>query len=404
MSPWQRSQRWVEPPPAAASGAAAGDLGLVTAKELLSAVVAANGSRQVVAATASALWRLVAASPPSAEDSDFEGLRGKVKLVEAELLVRGDISRLAGIEFTHASAARAWLCQRIEDEQGSDLAELLGQVRTGVSTLAKARNTAVHGPLRAGKQKGLSPSDASTSQDELSESTAVEEVAVAPCDGGNSGGGTSAAGYSREGSGRDAEVGSSRTATGPWVSSGGQAMHVCQGKGKGTSACSGKGCEEQYHGTVTDEPEDKFVENMEEATMAAPARAIATGGGAVAAPIEEFVPADVVTIQVTAAEGAAADGSMVQHCTAEAAARAIAAAGGAVAALTEEFLPADSETSFSRAGLAKIELEIQQATTKGAKRIAREAFRVYQIELEDAEYDDLIRTQRAAELHRVYED
>mmetsp|Transcript_21811 Transcript_21811/g.70596 ORF Transcript_21811/g.70596 Transcript_21811/m.70596 type:complete len:96 (+) Transcript_21811:1-288(+) len=95
---------------------------------------------------------------------------------------------------------------------------------------------------------------------------------------------------------------------------------------------------------------------------------------------------------------------MVQHCTAEAAARAIAAAGGAFAAQTEEFLPADSETSFSRAGLAKIQLEIQQATTKGAKRIEREAFRVYHIELEDAEYDESIRNSRADELPRVYDD
>jgi len=64
----------------------------------------------------------------------------------------------------------------------------------------------------------------------------------------------------------------------------------------------------------------------------------------------------------------------------------------------------DVTETFSRAGLAKMELEIQQATTKGAKRIAKEAFRVYKIELEDAEFDEMVRVSRADELHRVYED
>jgi hypothetical protein len=202
MAPWQRSHRWVETPSAVAGCDTAGDLGILTAKELIAAVVTANGSRQVVAAAASALWRLVLASPPSTEVSDLEGLRGKVKLVEAELVVRGDISRLAGLEFTHAAAARAWLCQRIEDEQGSGLAEILVQIRDGSSALAKARNSAVHGPLRAGKRRGLSAARGA-------EPPGESVVDVGSEGGGSSSGGFSAAGNSRGGSCRDAEVCSS---------------------------------------------------------------------------------------------------------------------------------------------------------------------------------------------------
>jgi len=439
MSPWQRSQRWVEPPPAAASGAAAGDLGLVTAKELLSAVVAANGSRQVVAATASALWRLVAASPPSAEDSDFEGLRGKVKLVEAELLVRGDISRLAGIEFTHASAARAWLCQRIEDEQGSDLAELLGQVRTGVSTLAKARNTAVHGPLRAGKQKGPSPSEASTSQDELSDSTAEKKYAVASFEvvaptGGSigTGKGSSHVIGIRRGAGSSAEA---TAGLGAMVLEDNEdnELHVQQEKvSENKEYCVEVLANQELQELPTEEAaaEEAAAEAQKEEGAAVEAGMSDTTEKAASPPKahkaakkglakhepgvytkllqEQQKQAKGLAGQVQG-EGGATSGSSCSETLGSCDAEGVdSASDGEDVTETADYITvadvSQFETSFSRAGLAKIELEIQQATTKGAKRIAKEAFRVYKIELEDAEFDEMVRISRAEELHRVYED
>jgi len=482
MSPWQRSQRWVEPPPAAASGAAAGDLGLVTAKELLSAVVAANGSRQVVAATASALWRLVAASPPSAEDSDFEGLRGKVKLVEAELLVRGDISRLAGIEFTHASAARAWLCQRIEDEQGSDLAELLGQVRTGVSTLAKARNTAVHGPLRAGKQKGPSPSEASTSQDELSDSTAEKKYAVASFEvvaptGGSigTGKGSSHVIGIRRGAGSSAEAtaglgamvlednelhvqqeqarflawqvqmdagqqmaqtklqlqaGTDESDNAEFAAVGAAKEKVSENKEYCMEVLENQDLQElweqqrqakvlagqvQGEGGSTSGPICSVGDTTEKAAPPPKAHQAAKKGLAKHEPgvytkllQEQQKQAKGLAGQVQG-EGGATSGSSCSETLGSCDAEGVdSASDGEDVTETADYITvadvSQFETSFSRAGLAKIELEIQQATTKGAKRIAKEAFRVYKIELEDAEFDEMVRISRAEELHRVYED
>uniref|UniRef100_A0A7S3GUD4 Uncharacterized protein n=1 Tax=Spumella elongata TaxID=89044 RepID=A0A7S3GUD4_9STRA len=290
------------------------------------------------------------------------------------------------------------------------MAELLGQVRAGVSTLAKARNTAVHGPLRAGKQKGRSPSEASTSQDELSDSTAEKKYAVASF-----------------------EV---VAPTGGSIGTGKGSSHVIgirRGAGSSAEATAGLGAKvledhednelhvQQEKVSENKEYCEEVLENQELQELREQQRQAKVGLAKIELEIKQ------AAAEAQKEEGAAVEAGM-GNTTAKAASPLKAQAkvlaghvqgeGGATSgsSCSETLGSCDAEgvdsasdgedvtETFSRSGLAKMELEFQQATTKGAKRIAKEALRVYKIELEDAEFDEMVRISRAEELLRVYDD
>jgi len=186
----------------------------------------------------------------------------------------------------------------------------------------------------------------------------------------------------------------------PW------AKQVCIGKGKGSDKFKGKPKDKEEHvqkralKRVSTEASTEAA-SAEEAITEAPARAIAAAGGAVAAPIEEFLPADLATKKV-AADAAAAVGPMEmeafaaeeatadaptdrwqvkQACTAEGAARAIAAAGGAVAAPMEEFSPAIRATKQVAADYAAADCPMVMevfATEEASPEVPTEKWQVKQ--------------------------
>mmetsp|Transcript_58588 Transcript_58588/g.189799 ORF Transcript_58588/g.189799 Transcript_58588/m.189799 type:complete len:408 (+) Transcript_58588:40-1263(+) len=357
------------------------------AVELISAITSAGGSRQVVAAAVAALWRLETGSESEPQEGQ---LHQRLRAVHCEMAARDVIGEMAGMQLSHPAAARQQLFALAKEYDG----------------VRRCRNFAVHGN---GRGRGRRLSTATDQQ------AAAQEEAVAS---------TTSAGTATASGASSCDELAPALATGPWVHNGCQ--HGCQGKGKGTSALMGKVYGEQYYGMEDKELQDELVEYMEvataTATVAAPERAITTGGRAVAVPtteIKKSAPADWVTMQVTAAGGAAEQPDEdMEVASAAAPERAI---GTDTFAEMDEVVPNNLATKLAAGGAAevhrsqfllKVERMLEQATTQEARNdvwaeVAEEAAHATRQQLlleEEPESEGSVAEESAARFHSRFDD